>query len=429
MTKPTGPACNLDCEYCYYLDKSELYPEKSQYSMDEETLETFIRQYIEAQPGPVVSFAWQGGEPTLLGVEFFRTVVRLQEKYVPATKTVENALQTNGTLLDDEWGEFLTDNDFLVGISIDGPRKRHNRFRRTRTNGPTFDRVMDGLSILKDHDVEYNVLCVVNAINSHHPLEVYDFFLDHGSEWLQFIPLVEPINTETAPSNDDCDSPSDHGHRDMPSWVRDRGGDVTEQDPDFAAVATKARTASVSARSVDPVQYGRFMADIFDRWVRNDIGRISIRLFDQCLERRLYDRASLCLFRETCGSQVALEHNGDIYACDHYVDQGFKRGNIHETPLANLVESTTQREFGQYKRDGLPARCHTCPVQAYCNGGCPKNWELVSPAGDPGLNYLCAGYRLFFTYVQPYLNLFAASIDRGLPPTVVGETVVRADSG
>ena len=439
LTKPNGPACNLGCEYCFYLEKAQLYPEGSTFEMAEDTLETFIRQYIEGQPGPVVSFAWQGGEPTLLGVEFFRKVVEFQEQHTPENMWVENAIQTNGTLLDDEWCEFLAENEFLVGISIDGPPELHNRYRKTRTDGSTFETVKNGLDQLQTHDVDHNVLCVVNAVNSHHPEEVYSFFKSQGVQWLQFIPLVEPLDIQRDDEHPDLSSPEVQAQEEtdkddcewvqsMPTWVRDCGGCVTEHDEQFSEVVTAARSAEVSVRSVDSVDYGNFMRTIFDEWVRNDMGEVSIRLFDQCLERVFHHRASLCVFDETCGSQVAIEHNGDLYACDHFVDPGFKRGNIHDTHVVELIESPEQQQFGKYKRDGLPERCNTCNVREFCHGGCPKNWELITPAGEGGLNHLCAGYRLLFTYVQPYLDLIEEKVASGLPIPYAMDAVHTYDS-
>lgn len=432
MAKPNGPACNLRCEYCFYLDTAELYPERSDFAMSDETLETFVRQYIEAQPGPVVTFAWQGGEPTLPGIDFYRKVVRYQEKHAPDDVQVRNTLQTNGTLLNDEWCRFLAEHDFLVGMSIDGPRDLHDRFRRTRSDGATFDQVMNGLSLLEEYGVEHNALCVVNDVNSRHPLEVYEFFKHQGVEWIQFIPLVEPLDADDADADGegardrDGDYGEDDGHQ-MPEWVRKRGGAVERRDEDYAAVAEAAREDPVTARSVDPEAYGEFMCAIFDEWIRNDVGEISVRLFDQCLETVLCGESSLCVFQKECGSQLAVEHNGDVYACDHFVDPGFKRGNVHDTHLADLVDASEQRQFGEYKRDGLPPRCRDCDVREFCHGGCPKNWQLTTPDDAPGLNYLCAGYRRFFTYVQPYLDLVERTIDDGLPLPLIADIVTALD--
>lgn len=443
MTKPNGPSCNLECEYCFYLEKEQLYPERADFAMSEATLESFVRQYIEAQPGPAVTFAWQGGEPTLLGVDFFRKAVQFQEKHAPDGMRIQNTIQTNGTLLDEEWCEFLAANDFLVGISVDGPRRLHDRFRRTRGDTATFDDVMRGLSLLQDYGVEHNALCVVNAVNSRHPREVYEFFKRQGEKWIQFIPLVESIDTTGSDTASDGTNDGGAGAKDaeletteveecheIPKWVRDRGGDVRDRDDEYATVVAAARNGPVSERSVDPVAYGEFVCTIFDEWVRNDLGDVSVRLFDQCLEQLLNGTASLCVFSETCGSQVAIEHNGDVYACDHFVDPGFERGNIHETHLAALVDDPEQQQFGEYKRDGLPERCRTCDVQEFCRGGCPKNWLLETPAGRPGLNYLCPGYRRFFTYIQPYLDVVEQTLGENYPLPVAMERIrILDDSG
>ena len=424
MTKPNGPACNLDCDYCYYLETAELFPERSAFRMSEETLETYVRQYIEAQPGSEVTFAWQGGEPTLLGVDFFRRALELQEQYAPPGMVVQNTLQTNGTLLDDEWCQFLAEHDFLVGISIDGPRHLHDRFRRTRGDDPTFEAVYEGLILLQEHGVEYNVLCVVNAVNVRHPLEVYTFFREEAVEWLQFVPLVEPLDGDGSGSAASRRMVAPD-HR-IPGWVAEHGGTVEKADDDYEAVVEAARGAPVSERSVDPEAFGAFLCTIFDEWVRNDIGNMSVRLFDSCLENHLYGRASACVYNETCGAQLAVEHDGSVYACDHFVDPGFRRGNVHEDHLAVLVDASDQRRFGAYKREGLPGRCRACPVRAYCHGGCPKNWLLETPDGELGLNYLCAGYRRFFTYVRPYLDLIEETVENGLPfPLAMDAVAVR----
>lgn len=427
MTKPTGAACNLECEYCYYLEKSELYPEASDTRMSAETLETYVEQYIEAQPGPEVTFAWQGGEPTLLGLDFFREVVRLQEAHAPPDKRIVNTIQTNGTRLNDEWCRFFAEHDFLVGISVDGPPDLHDEYRRSRADGPTFEQVADGLSLLQDHGVEYNVLCVVNDRNSRHPERVYDFFKEQGVRWLQFIPLVEPVDGEAGADATDRDA-VDGDEEGAPSAGVQAAGvpmnDVPERDRD---VLRAARAAPVTDRSVDPIQYGEFMCTIFDEWVRNDVGDVSVRLFDQCLEVAFEGHASLCLFRETCGDQVAMEHNGDVYACDHYVEPGFELGNLHETHLAELVDSEAQRQFGEFKREGLPARCRKCAVREFCHGGCPKNRIIETPAGELGLNYLCAGYRRVFSHVQPHLEIFKRVAERGHPLSAAMDVVAERD--
>ena len=431
MTMPTGPACNLECEYCYYLEKSELYPERGDFRMSEDTLEEFVKQYIEAQPGSQVTFAWQGGEPTLRGIDFYRKAVRLQQEYAPADTRIVNTIQTNGTRLNEEWCQFLAENDFLVGISIDGPRELHNRYRKTRSDGPTFDEVMNGLSLLQNHDVEYNVLCVLNSYNSQYPLRVYEFFKDQGVEWMQFIPLVEfPDDAETVTTDPDSSTPEtdpDESDHSAYPWVQAWADLPEENDDGYQEVLDAAREAPTTARSVDPAAYSTFMRTIFDEWVRNDLGNVSVRLFDQCLGMALSGKASLCLYMETCGDQVAMEHNGDVYACDHFVDPGFKRGNIHQTHLTEMLDSEDQREFGEYKREGLPTRCRECSVQEFCHGGCPKNRHLQTPAGDLGLNYLCAGYRSFFSYVQPYLEIVERTIQENKPLPFVMDHVATRD--
>jgi uncharacterized protein len=430
MTMPIGPACNLECEYCYYLEKSELYPERGDFQMSEDTLEEFVKQYIEAQPGPQVTFAWQGGEPTLRGIDFYRKALRLQQEYAPADTRIVNTIQTNGTRLDEEWCQFLSENDFLVGISIDGPRELHNQYRKTRSDGPTFDEVMNGLSLLQNHDVEHNVLCVLNSYNSQYPLRVYEFFKDQGVEWMQFIPLVElPDDSETVTTDPDSSPPetgSDGSDHSAHSWVQARANLPEDNDNEYHDVLNAAREAPTTARSIDPAAYSSFMRTIFDRWIRNDIGDVSVRLFDQCLEMALSGTASLCVYMETCGDQVAMEHTGDVYACDHFVDPGFKRGNIHQTHLTEMLDSEAQRKFGEHKGKGLPTRCRECPVREFCHGGCPKNRHLQTPAGDLGLNYLCAGYRSFFSYVQPYLEIVERTIQENKPlPFAMDEVAVR----
>src|SRR5215472_3982784 len=311
MTKPVGPICNLDCKYCFYLEKENLYPQESKWSMPEEVLEAYIREYIEGQNVPTISFAWQGGEPTLLGVDYFRHVVELQNKYAQG-KRIENAFQTNGILLDDEWGEFLARNRFLVGLSIDGPRELHDCYRVDKGGQPTFDRVVRGLGFLKKHGVEFNTLTVVHRKNSQHPLQVYRFLREIGSGFLQFIPIVERMAAKPDPNGLVLIGP---------------------------AVKQRSR---VSSWSVEPLAYGRFLCAIFDEWVRNDVGRYFVQIFDVALESWLGMNQSLCVFSETCGAALALEHNGDLYSCDHYVYPENKLGNILEHPLESLVSSPQQ---------------------------------------------------------------------------------------
>ena len=385
MTKPVGPLCNLDCAYCFYLEKENLYSGTQTWTMREEVLERYIAQYIAAQPGDEVHFAWQGGEPTLLGVDFFRTVAALEEKYAGG-KRIHNALQTNGTLLDDAWGQFLSEHQFLVGISIDGPRELHDRYRVDKGQAPTFDRVMRGLETLKQHEVEFNTLTVVNRANSEHPVEVYRFLKEIGSGFLQFIPVVERRAAES-----------------------DGDGLVLIQ-PSFE------RAAEVTEWSVEPLAYGKFLAQIFDEWMKKDVGKVFVQQFDVALESWMGLEASLCVFRKTCGSALAMEHNGDLYSCDHFVYPDHKLGNVMEADLKTMAESGQQTAFGNAKSDSLPRMCRQCDVRFACNGECPKHRFARTPDGEFGLNYLCAGYKHFFHHVDPYMQYMAGELRAGRAP-------------
>ncbi|HXK60831.1 MAG TPA: anaerobic sulfatase-maturation protein [Acidobacteriota bacterium] len=388
MSKPSGPLCNLDCRYCFYLEKERLFPGKPKWAMSEEVLETYVREYIEALDIPVINFAWQGGEPTLLGVKFFERAVELQKKYANG-KRIENAIQTNGILIDDEWGDFLARNNFLVGLSIDGPRELHDHYRVDKGGRPTFDRVMKGLACLKKHGVEFNTLTVVQRHNSQYPLEVYRFLKEHGSGFMQFIPIVERIAEEPKP------------------------GDLVLISPD------SDRPARVSDWSVEPLQFGRFLTAIFDEWVRNDVGQFYVQLFDVSLEAWVGLQPSLCIFRETCGEAMIIEHNGDVYSCDHYVYPENRLGNIMENPLVPLVTSEQQRKFGLDKRDRLPRYCLDCEFRFACNGECPKHRFARTPDGEEGLNYLCPAYKMFFKHVDPYMQFMAQELSEQRPPANV----------
>ena len=388
MAKPSGPICNLDCRYCFYLEKENLYGRKQDWAMPGEVLEAFIAQYIAAHDVPVISFAWQGGEPTLLGVDFFRKVVALQNQYANG-KRVENAFQTNGVLLDDAWGEFLAANHFLVGISIDGPADLHDAYRVDKGGAPTFDRVMRGVHVLEKHQVEFNALTVVNRRNSRHPLRVYRFLKSIGSRYMQFIPVVERT-----------------------AQAADAHGLVLISPRD-------ARPAEVAEWSVEAEPYGAFLCEIFDEWVRQDVGKYYVQLFDVALESWLGMEPSLCVFRSTCGSALALEHNGDLYSCDHYVYPENKLGNLLAQPLEAMVNSPQQRSFGLDKRDSLPRYCRQCDVRFACNGECPKHRFISTPDGEPGLNYLCAAYKRFFHHVDPYMKFMANELRHQRPPANV----------
>jgi len=384
ILKPRGAICNLDCAYCYYLSKARLYPNNA-LQMNEGLLREYTRQYIAAHAHlPEVTFAWQGGEPTLMGVDFFRRAVALQKKYAPSGLSITNTLQTNATTLDDEWCEFFRANDFLVGVSLDGPREQHDAYRVDKRGAPTFDRVWRGLELLKKHRVEFNLLTTVHAANAHHPLEVYRFMRDEvGARFIQFIPIVERDNT----SQSDC---------------------------------------AVTARSVTGQEYGNFLIAIFDEWVRRDVGNVFVQIFDVALGVWLGQPATLCVFAETCGNALALEHNGDLFACDHFVEPRYKLGNLAETPLVKLVRSPQQRQFGLAKRDTLPRHCHDCSVRFICNGGCPKDRLLTTPAGEPGLNYLCDGFKAFFTHIDRPMKTMAGLIRRERPPAEIMRLLSRA---
>ena len=375
LSKPTGAICNLDCSYCFFLDKEELYP-GSKFRMTDELLETYIRQLIEAHKTPEVTVAWQGGEPTLMGVDFFRKAIAYQEKYRKPGMTFENTLQTNGTLLNDEWCEFFKENNYLIGLSLDGPRELHDANRVDKKGSPTFDRVMRGLRLLQKHGVEYNILTTVNRINAAHPLEVYRFLRDEvKTTWIQFIPVVERINED--------------------------GKTLYQQG------------TTVSENSVLPEQFGNFLTTIFDEWVRKDVGKIFVQTFEAAVRSWLNMPTGMCFFSPTCGTGVALEHNGDLYSCDHFVEPDYLLGNIQENSMAELVSRDRQFKFGQDKLDTLPKYCQQCEVRFACHGECPKHRFIHTPDGEPGLNYLCAGYKHFFTHIDEPLKIIVDLFNRG----------------
>jgi uncharacterized protein len=392
MTKPIGPICNLDCKYCFYLEKEKLYPDERKWRMPDDVLEQYISQYIASQPQEQISFAWQGGEPTLLGVEFFRKVCELQRKYADG-KTITNALQTNGTLLDDEWCAFLAEHKFLIGLSIDGPRELHDRYRVDKHQKPTFDDVMRGLELLKNHKAEFNTLTVVNRANSQRPLEVYRFLKEIGSGFIQFIPLVE----------------------------RQAQTRLTVLGMDFAEppVPGEIERPPVTGWSVEAKQYGEFLVRIFDEWVRNDVGRIFVQLFDVALGNWMGAGSSLCVFAEKCGAAMAMEHNGDLYACDHYVYPRYRLGNILNQSLGQMVNSPEQQKFGDDKLDTLPQYCRKCEVRFACNGECPKHRFMQTPDGEDGLNYLCPAYKRFFNHIDPHMRMMADLLRAQQPPAMI----------
>jgi len=368
IVKPIGPICNLKCSYCYYLDKKNLYPKTKDFTMSLSVLEEFTKQYIHSQPQGLreIQFAWQGGEPTLLGVDFFRKAVELQKKYAPNGLKITNTFQTNGTLLNDEWGDFFHAESFLVGISIDGPQDIHDRFRFDSKEKGSFKRTMKGLEILKKHKVEFNTLTVVNSLNGNQPKKVYDFLKDIGSHFFQFIPIVE----------------------------RDASGSVTKE-------------------TVGPRQWGRFLQTVFDCWLSSDIGRIFVQRFDICLGLLMGLPSALCVFSETCGRAAALEHNGDLYSCDHFVFKDYFLGNITKQTLLSLIDSPQQKKFGRDKKDKLPKKCRQCHYLSLCRGGCPANRFLKQTGEKNTLNYLCEGYKFFFSHSLPYFRAMAKSLNAG----------------
>jgi len=394
LAKPSGSTCNIDCTYCFFLSKEALYP-NDKHRMSEATLEAYIRQLLEAHRTPNVTVAWQGGEPTLMKVEFFRRSVELVEKYRRPGQTVQHTFQTNGILLDDEWCTFFKEHRFLVGLSVDGPRALHDTYRRDRSRNGTFDRVMQGWALLRRHGVDFNILCTVNAANEKHGRAVYQFFRDEmGATWVQFIPIVERATEQTI-------GIANSGWSEQPGRKR--------------LLYTQSGHL-VTTRSVGGEQYGRFLVDIFEEWVRHDVGRVFVQMFDVTLEA-YFGRHMLCVHAPTCGQGPALEYNGDLYSCDHFVEPGYLLGNIHQTNLLTLMASDAQRKFGDDKRDSLTAQCQRCEVRPLCNGGCPKDRFADSHDGEPGQNYLCGGLYLFFTHTRPAMQTMARLLQEGRPPS------------
>lgn len=374
MSKPIGPRCNIDCKYCYYLEKEKLFPSEKKFRMSDEVLESYIRQTIECSlmaGMSEVSFAWQGGEPTMLGVNYFRKIVDLQKQLLPSGMKATNAFQTNGMLLNDDWGRFLHDNHFLVGISIDGPKKIHDRYRVDRAGRPTYDAVMRGLDILKKHNIQHNALCTVHRANGGKGKEIYKFLTGLGIDFIQFIPIAERKGTD--------------GLASAPQVDQDPGNSVTEW-------------------SVAPRAYGKFLCDVFDTWYRNDIGKIFVQFFDVQVGLWMGRPSTLCVFAETCGNGLALEHDGSLYSCDHYVYPEYRLGNITEEPMEKLLWNDRQESFGYAKKGDLTAQCQSCDFRFACNGGCPKHRFSKSKNGELGHNYFCESYTMFFRHAGNRLN-------------------------
>jgi uncharacterized protein len=385
LVKPTGALCNLNCSYCYFLSNKRLYSGSS-FRMADEVLEAYLNQYLAAQQETAV-IAWQGGEPTLMGLDFFYRAIALERQVAPPGLAIEHTLQTNGTLIDEAWCEFFRENHFLIGLSLDGPKELHDEYRRDIKGGATFDRVMHAATLLSEHGVDFNVLAAVHAANANYPLDVYRFLRDEvGTQFIQFIPIVE------------------------------RGNATGFQEGD-----------AVTERAITADQWGRFLIDIFDKWVRRDVGHVYVQFFDAALAAWAGKPSPLCIFAPTCGTALVLEHNGDIYSCDHFVEPAFLLGNILDTPLRELATSDKQLLFGLAKAQTLPRDCLECPVRFACHGECPKNRFITTPDGDPGLNYLCAGYKAFFTHIDRPMRIMADLLHRDQAPAEIMRVYAAED--
>jgi uncharacterized protein len=389
MAKPIGSVCNLECTYCYYLEKEKLYPRDPQrWAMSDKVLENFTAQYIYSRNDPAVLFTWHGGEPVMRGMEFFEKAIRFQEKY-RSGKIIQNSLQTNGTTLTDEWCKFFKDHNFLIGLSIDGPEHCHDHYRKYSSGQPSFAKTMGGVELLKKYGVEFNTLSVVNDYNAKYPLEVYRFLKSIGSHYLQFTPVVERMDPAAKPEE--------------LTLVRSReGGDIR-----------------VTEWTVDPLEYGTFLVRIFDEWVRKDVGEYYVITFDCILANWMEVLPPLCIYARTCGHAGVVEFNGDVFSCDHYVYPEYKLGNIREKSLLTYMNSPFQIQFGMDKRDRLPAYCKKCEFLDLCTGECPKNRIIRTPDGEPGLNYLCEGFKLFYNHVEPYMEFMANELSEKRAPSNV----------
>lgn len=390
LAKPTGAICNLDCQYCFFLSKEMLYP-GSRFRMSDDLLETYIRQLIASHRAPEVTIAWQGGEPTLMGLDFYRRAVALEKQYQKPGTTIQNTMQTNGTLLTDEWCAFFREHHFLIGLSLDGPPAMHDAYRKDKGGHPTSEKVLRAARLLRQHQVDFNILTTVNAANADHPLDVYRFLRDEVSaDFIQLIPIVERVNADGRTGFQ-------------------QGRMVTE-------------------RSVTAEQWGRFLIAIFDEWVRRDVGRVFVQMFDAALASWVGAPPAMCIFSETCGNALALEHNGDLYSCDHFVEPDYLLGNIQQEPMIDLVASTKQRQFGAAKRDTLPRYCRECEVLFACHGECPKNRFIETPDGELGLNYLCAGYKAFFLHIDRPMRIMAELLGRNRAPAEIMRLLAVQDA-
>jgi uncharacterized protein len=404
VAKPIGPLCNLNCEYCFYLEKQALFAQDEKYRMPDDVLRAFIAKYITSQPTPIVEFVWQGGEPTLLGIDFFKMVIELQKQFAGA-KTITNALQTNGTLLTDEWCAFLKKQNFMVGISLDGPKEIHDRYRRDRKGAGSFDQVMHGLKLLQKYKVEYNVLACVARETARNPLDVYHFFKGQGVEFIQFSPVVERL----------ADSSS-------------RQTSLLLAGP--ASLQKAEEQVEVTPWSVIPEEYGDFLIAIYDEWVRHDVGNVFVMNFEWALNAWIGNPSPVCVHAKQCGRSVVIEHSGDVFACDHCVYPQYRLGNIKHGRLSDMVERSIQSGFGVTKETSLPRWCMECDVLPACQGGCPKHRFMTTYYDEPGLHYLCEGYKKFFFHIRKYLRTMATLLENGLPASRImdamkGPLVIR----
>ena len=390
MLKPAGAHCNLACKYCYYLEKNNLYPTAQRHLMSDEMLEQFTREYIEAQTMNQVLFTWHGGEPLLRSIDFYRKALSLQQKYAGGRR-IDNVIQTNGTLLTDEWCEFFAQNHWLVGISIDGPQPDHDHYRLTAAGKPSWQKVMQGIKLLKKHGVEWNAMAVVNAYNVNHPLEFYRFFKENGCQFLQFTPIVERLTRH-------------------------------ENGRTLASLADKDEI-SLSEASVTPEQWGNFLCAIFDEWVRKDVGKIFVEIFDCTLANWMGVSPGICAYSKECGHAGVMEHNGDVYSCDHFVFPEYKLGNIHDHSLIDMLYGKQQQEFSRLKHSSLPRQCRECDMEFACHGECPKNRFMKDKYGDSGLNYLCPGYYHYYQHVAPYMDYMKQELMSQRPPSNIMKVV------
>ena len=383
MLKPAGAHCNLACKYCYYLEKNNLYQNSHRHLMSDEMLEQFTREYIEAQTMPQVLFTWHGGEPLMRSIDFYKKALALQKKYAHG-KQIDNVIQTNGTLLTDEWCEFFAQNHWLVGISIDGPQEYHDHYRVTPDGKPSWEKVMQGISLLKKHRVEWNAMAVVNAYNAEHPLEFYHFFRDNGCQYLQFTPIVERL--------------------------------TEHEDGRTLASLADDREIPLADASVTPQQWGNFLCTIFDDWVRHDVGKTFVEIFDCTLANWMGVLPGICAYSKECGHAGVMEHNGDVYSCDHFVFPEYKLGNIRNQSLIDMLYGEKQQAFSRLKHTSLPRQCKECDMEFACHGECPKNRFEKDKYGEPGLNYLCQGYYQYYTHVAPYMDFMKRELLAQRPP-------------